>query len=114
MQGDLPMAHQAQVSAAIRTLAHIYSRRLQSAHIPFERIIVFGSHVRGRAKPWSDVDVCVVSHAFGKDRQGERVRLLSVRNDRTLDIEPHPYNPIDLENPWDPLACEIRKYGITV
>ena len=28
-------------------------------------------------------------------------------------IEPHPYHPQDLKEKWDPLACEIRKHGIT-
>lgn len=34
-----------------------------------------------------------------------------VRDDTTIDIEPHPYHPKDLLEKYDSLAHEIRTYG---
>ena len=73
---------------------------------------IFGSYSKGTAKPWSDIDLCVVSKQFGQNRHTERVWLMKLRDMQTLDIEPHPYHPKDLADKWDPLAQEIRKYGI--
>lgn len=91
-----------------------YDRRLRQDGITPEKLIVFGSRAKGTAKPWSDIDVCVVSPTFGNDRFSERVSLIHIRNDQTLDIEPHPYHPSDLLDKWDPLAHEIRTHGIKV
>lgn len=89
-----------------------FVKLMGSVGIPFQQIIVFGSHAKGTAKPWSDIDICVVSDIFGKNRYSERLRLMHLKDDGSADIEPHPYHPKDLANKWDPLAHEIRKYGI--
>ncbi|MBI5620532.1 nucleotidyltransferase domain-containing protein [Candidatus Gottesmanbacteria bacterium] len=96
-------------------LVHQYGLMLQRAGISYTQLIVFGSQAKGSAHSWSDIDVCVVSDRFGKDRHTERVTLMRARrSDVLLDIEPHPYHPNDLEDKYDPLACEIRTYGIQV
>ncbi|MEA3355081.1 MAG: nucleotidyltransferase domain-containing protein [Patescibacteria group bacterium] len=89
-----------------------YAARLKKAGIIPNSLIVFGSHAKGTNKPFSDIDVCVVSKKFGKNRHTEMVRLLHLTDDKTMDIEPHPYHPSDLKNKWDPLAAEILRYGI--
>ena len=92
-----------------------YGLMLRHEGIPFARLIVFGSQAKGSARSWSDIDVCVVSDRFGKNRHTERVKLMRARrNDVLLDIEPHPYHPNDLNDKYDPLAAEIRTYGIQV
>ena len=85
-----------------------------SEKIPVQQLIVFGSQVKGTAKPWSDIDVCVVSPQFGHDYHAERVSLMNIRNTEFVDIEPHPYHPNDLKDKWDGLAAEIRRTGIPV
>jgi predicted nucleotidyltransferase len=89
-----------------------YVNRLRQDGLTIEKIIIFGSHARNKAKPWSDIDLCIVSRKFGADRFAERIWLMKRRNLDTADIEPHPYNPKDLADKWDPLAEEIKKYGI--
>lgn len=108
------MAHKAQVTSQQKALIRAYWRRLLKAGVQVEQLILFGSHAKGTAHKWSDLDVCVVSPQFGKNSFDEGVMLMRVRDDRLLDIEPHPYNPKDLEDKYDPLASEIRKYGIRV
>jgi len=48
-----------------------YKRLLRKANISFETMIVFGSQVKGTAKPYSDIDLCVVSNNFGKEFRDE-------------------------------------------
>ncbi len=88
-----------------------YKDVLRDAGIPVSKIILFGSYAKGKAKPWSDVDICVVSNAFGKDSHEELVRLMRLTSKVDDMIEPHPYHPKDLEDPFDSLAYEIKRTG---
>jgi len=91
-----------------------YAKVLRDTGIAYKSLIVFGSSVKGTAKTWSDVDVCVVSSQFGQNRFVDRLRLMKLTDDDTINIEPHPFSPEELADPWDPLAAEIRRYGIEV
>jgi len=98
-----------------KTIAEVkkYEQLLKQSHVEFESLIVFGSQAKGTATQDSDIDLCVISKSFGKDRYAERVSLMKLSTDDTIDIEPHPYHPDDLANPWDSLAVEIKKYGVS-
>lgn len=91
-----------------------YKNLIKRAGIPVNSIIVFGSQIKGTAKKWSDIDVCVVSPIFGKNRYDERIKLLNLSSKIDINIEPHPYSPSGLMNRWDSLAAEIKKYGVVV
>ncbi|MEK6709501.1 MAG: nucleotidyltransferase domain-containing protein [Nitrospinota bacterium] len=53
-----------------------------SEKMPVEKIIFFGSHARGRAHKWSDVDLIVVSKKF----RGKRFRYRPLGFHRLWDI----------------------------
>lgn len=108
------MATRSHLNQHIMKVINIYKKDLLRAGINPKKIIVFGSQVTGKAKPWSDIDICVVSDAFGEDRFSDRLKLMHIQNDKTLDIEPHPMSPEELQDHWDPFAHEIRTYGISV
>lgn len=91
-----------------------YRKVLIKAGIPVKQMILFGSYAKGVAKPWSDVDVCVVSPMFGKNYFEEMVKLAKLTDTIDTMIEPHPYNSKDLADKWDPLAHEIRTTGIAI
>lgn len=91
-----------------------YQKLLRKRGVSVEKIILFGSYAKGTAKPWSDLDLCVVSKQFGKNGYDEMVFLNSLATDIESMIEPHPFHPKDLEDPYDPLAYEIRQTGKTV
>lgn len=91
-----------------------YIKLLEEKHIPIEKVILFGSYARGKPKPWSDLDICLVSNKFGKNSYDEMVLLKQFSADIDPMIEPHPYNPHDLEDDFDSLAYEIRKTGKTI
>ena len=81
---------------------------------PIEQLIVFGSHAKGTAHEWSDIDLCVVSPSLGKHVFDEMVALDKLTPQVDDRLEVHPMSPQDLLNPYDTLATEIRKYGIPI
>ncbi|MFH1176793.1 MAG: nucleotidyltransferase domain-containing protein [Acidobacteriota bacterium] len=95
-------------------LVRRFARRVEASGIPVESAFLFGSHARGSAGKWSDIDACIVSPVFGKDRHDERVLLLNLRLEVSDLIEPHPMSPQEIAEPLDPLANEIRRQGIRV
>lgn len=113
MQGVLFMAKSSLSSQTIEEVKN-YERVLRAHGIKVEKLVVFGSQAKGKAKSWSDIDLCVVSPQFGKNRFEERVRLMKLSIGAGENIEPHPYNAKDLGNKWDSLASEINKYGIEI
>lgn len=108
------MAKRTTLRKDIRTIILKYIKLLGYERIPVEKAIVFGSFAKGNPKPYSDIDVCIVSSQFGKDDFKESIMLVRKANEISPLIEPHPYSPKALKMKYDPLANEIRKYGIIV
>lgn len=75
---------------------------------------VFGSWAKGKATADSDIDVCIVSPAFGKDYIQEMVDLRKIALKIDSRIEPIPLAPEDLMDPYGTLASEIRKYSLSL
>lgn len=88
-----------------------YANALRVRGIPFDNILVFGSHAKGTSTAKSDIDVCVVSPTFGKDYHKALVSLISSSIDIEGDLDIVPYSPSDLADKYDPLATEIRTHG---
>lgn len=110
-EGNIPMVKKSILKAEPKILIEKYKKVLKKNGIPVEKIILFGSYAKGTAKPWSDLDLCVVSSIFGKDSHEEMLRLMRLASIVELLIEPHPYHPKDLNDPYDALAHEINTYG---
>lgn len=91
-----------------------YKEALIKNGVRLQKLILFGSRAKGTEKPWSDIDLCVVSPDFGVDRHDETVRLMNIASPIEPLIEPHPYNPAGLAEYWDTLAHEIRTHGKTL
>ncbi len=100
----------------LEAIIRAYKQKLETLGIPVDKIILFGSRAKQTARSDSDIDLCIVSKAFGKDYHQEMVQLLKVAHELTLDqvIEPHPYHPLDLTDRYDSLAAEINSHGITI
>jgi len=95
-------------------IVKLYLKKVKEAGIPIVDAYIFGSQVKGKTHKGSDIDTGIVSSAFGKDRQQERVRLMNLRDDSTLLIEPHPLSLDDLKSPFNPLISEIKKWGVKI
>lgn len=108
------MANKGSVNPKIENIIKKYLLKLRRNNFSFDRAILFGSHAKGKAGSKSDIDLCIVSSKFGKDMHKETVKLTSYVSDTDFPIDVVSYKPQDLEDRYDPLASEIRNYGIEV
>ena len=74
------MARKTLLTGSPKFLAKKYYQELVKAGIPVEQLIIFGSYAKGNHKYYSDLDICVVSPKFGKNRFNERLILKHISN----------------------------------
>ncbi len=94
------------VLASVERFLAVVGQRLR-----IDAAYLYGSRAVGSARPWSDIDVAVVSPDFSDDLFQERIALMewaAAIDDR---IEPQPFTP-DRFGPNDPLASEIFHHGV--
>ena len=60
--------------------------------IPVDSVYLYGSYASGQPGPYSDVDVMVVSPAFGEDLIQETVFLMQLFEKTGLMVEPRAYS----------------------
>lgn len=87
---------------------------LKKSGIDVEKIILYGSHARGRAENYSDIDLCVVSSVFGKNSERYFQKIWQLAGTLDSSLEPIPFTEVELANKYSTLANEINKYGIRV
>ncbi len=66
-------------------------------NVRVDQVVLFGSHARGEADEWSDVDLAVISPDFARMSHSKLVDLLveaSLAVDASVEIR--PYTPRDL------------------
>ena len=85
-----------------------------SEQLPVKCAYLFGSYANGQPKPWSDVDVAVVSPEFGDDIVKDSVFLMKALEQTGLMVEPHPYSEEEYKEaaPGSFFYEEVRKKGI--
>ena len=92
-----------------------FRRLLEKEGVPVSKLLLYGSYARGEARKESDIDVCVVSPAFGKDYLGERFYLFHKAPEIDPLIEPVPFSLKDYrKNRVSPLLHQIRKEAIEI
>ena len=91
-----------------------YISLLEQKGIHVSKVILFGSHAKGRANPDSDIDIAVVSSQFGQDSLKEMTLLRKLALEIDSHIEPLPFSPEDLDDRYSTLAQEIKKYGVPI
>lgn len=88
-----------------------YIRTIENNGINVKKVILFGSYAKGTARDYSDIDVCIVSDNLGRDYFDEMVKLSKLAISIDARIEPVPFTPSDLEDKYNTLAQEIKRYG---
>jgi predicted nucleotidyltransferase len=78
-----------------------------------DAVYLYGSQVTGTARPWSDIDVAVVSSDFSDNLFRTRVVLLHLAAQVDDRIEPAPFTPEDF-TPTNPLVSEIQRTGVRI
>lgn len=81
---------------------------------PIQRVILFGSVVKGTARPDSDIDIAVVTDPFNKSRIREGGTILLASKDVDLRIETVTLHAEDFHRPFFGLGREIERTGVEV
>ena len=72
--------------------------------IRVRRVILFGSYAEATPRPWSDIDLAVISPDFHGGTEEDHLLLAEVARLITPQIEAIPYMPEDFE------ACDPRSF----
>jgi predicted nucleotidyltransferase len=62
--------------AAVMEAARYLKTAIENGGLHVDKVILFGSHAKGRARPDSDVDIAVVLEEFREKGIVERIRLI--------------------------------------
>lgn len=96
------------------TIGRKFVKSLMAEGVEVSAAYLYGSYAKGGAKPYSDIDICVVSRGFGEDLVSEMVKLKQISRRIDDRIEALPFGTEDINDPYDPLAAEIRRFGQSV
>lgn len=96
----------------VRRILQRYWKALDEI-IRVDRMLLFGSYVRGEAHRDSDIDVAILSRDFSGFRFEDSGRILRATIATDLRLEPHPFRPEDYHRD-NPLAEEIIETGIPI
>ena len=77
-------------------------------HIRVQRVILFGSYARGTPRPWSDIDIAIVSSDFHGGTEEDHLLLARVAREITPQIEALPYLPEDF------IDCDPRSFEASI
>ena len=92
-------------------IAKRYVRSI-SNNYTVERAFLFGSYARKTNRPDSDIDIALVLKDV-TDIFDTQVKLMQLRKNEDILIEPHPYRNEDF-NINDPVVNEILQFGIEI
>ena len=87
-----------------------YIEILHENRIPIWQIYLFGSHTKGTQHADSDIDPAIFLDKEEINGFDENLRLMKLRWDVDLTIEPHCFARTDLDDP-DPFVMEIIQTG---
>lgn len=103
------------VKKTILTKLKRFKRLLEKDGLAVDKLLLYGSYARGTSRKDSDIDVCVISSTFGKNRLKEGFYLRHQAPKIDLRIEPVSFSLEDYRNnKVSPLLHRIRKEAIEV
>ena len=101
------------VSKSVRRVIQRFVAAVRKEGIRVDKVILYGSYVRGTEREYSDIDVAIVSRDWGKDPVEEGMRLFVIAGGVDSRIEPVPISLESYEkDTWVPLIYEIREKGV--
>lgn len=90
-----------------------YKSLLEKGGFSIKKMILYGSYARGNFKNYSDIDVCIISDTFQKNKDYYESYLWKKVLEVDCRIEPVGYHPKEFKD-IDPLVNEIKKEGIEI
>ena len=83
---------------------------LESRNMHIEKAYIFGSHSRGTAGKYSDIDLALISNSFSGIRFDDNFMIIKNTPPTFPDIETHPFALEDFTES-NPFAKEIMQTG---
>lgn len=90
-----------------------YLQLLRADGFTVQSAIVFGSHAKGKAGPWSDIDLCIISSDLSKKKYPWEYLWKKTAQLKHATIEPVGFTPEDFIDE-SPLVWEIKQTGIRI
>lgn len=90
-----------------------YKDSLKKDNFPVKKLILYGSYAKGNPAPYSDIDVCVISDKFSRNRDHYENYLWRKVLDVDPRIEPVGYSTKGFKS-IDPLVNEIKRHGVEI
>lgn len=108
------MLQKIKINKEVKNKVLDFAKLLDKSGIKADKIILYGSHVKGKASDYSDIDLCVVSSLFERnsDYYFKKIWHLATQIDSSL--EPIPFTQQELVDKYSTLSSEIRKYGVRI
>lgn len=103
-----------QVEPEVIRSAKQFKQALLDNHFSIVQVILFGSHAKGTAKPWSDIDIGVISPHVTGLHLDDFPKLRRISEPISIDIEPHGLTPEQFASPEHGLAMEMKNSGIVI
>jgi len=97
-----------------KNIALKYASILNKNGINVDAMYLFGSRIKGTNTKYSDLDTCIVSKNFGKDKIKNTADLYFYTKNASPMIEPHPFSPTDFNDKSNDFAKEIQRTGIQI
>jgi predicted nucleotidyltransferase len=110
------MARQTKHLTKIRQLAAELFVKLRANGIRVDIIVLFGSYAKNTPRKDSDIDLCVVSRDFGKDRilEGASVNLIASQVDTRIECITANLTDYMAKSTSSPILHEVKTHGIAL
>ena len=109
----MPNTQKVKEIGEIKKILLKYKDLLERDNFPVKSMILYGSYATGDSKPYSDIDVCVISDKFSEDKDFYETYLWRKVLEVDPRIEPVGYHSKHFKE-IDPLVYEIKKHGIVI
>jgi len=99
---------------AVKQLVESYANDVSNV-FPVDKVVLYGSHVKGTATKQSDIDVCFFLDSFGEKRRVDILKDLLglMRKYKGVYFEPTVFPTAEMQND-NPFVKEILRTGVEV
>lgn len=98
---------------ALNNMLIAFISDLEASGISTEKILLYGSYVKGNVHAYSDVDVAIWSKEFTGDGMTDFERIKPVLKKYPL-VQAKLYPHFANENNYDPFIDQVKKTGISI
>jgi len=98
----------------IRIVQNYIERLSEEEKILIKKVIIFGSHAKGKTHKWSDIDVCILSPDFQDSLKAMELLLIKRKREEVIaGLEPVGFTEKDFKD-GSSLIEEIKKTGVVL